>query len=87
MTCKPAAQEGNRRKSRVRPKPKKGGQRDILDAIERLTSESSGIPPSFNELAAELNITKATVQTQVRRMRESGLILPSNGTHRSIRIA
>jgi transposase len=56
-------------------------------AIRRLTKKSGGVPPSLLELAAELGVTKATAQTQVRRMRENGWILPSNGTHRNIRVA
>jgi Mn-dependent DtxR family transcriptional regulator len=61
-------------------------QRRLLKTIRQLTRKG-GVPPSLTEIAEALGVTKATVQTQVRRMRERGRILPSNGTHRNIRVA
>ncbi|MFL6427806.1 MAG: LexA family protein [Acidobacteriaceae bacterium] len=86
MTSSRVAQEGTRRKSGVIRKPT-AHQRNFLNTIRRLTRKSGGLPPTLIELAEAIGVTKATVQTHVRRMRERGWILPSNGKYRNIRVA
>lgn len=85
MTCKKDAQAGNHRKSGDGQAPTKS-QRRFLNTIRQLTRKSGGVPPSLNEIADALGVTKSTVQTHVRRMRQRDWILPSNGKHRNIRV-
>jgi DNA-binding MarR family transcriptional regulator len=86
MTSSRTAQVGTPRKSGVERKPT-ASQKHFLSTIRRLTRKSGGVPPSLNEVAQALGVTKGTVSQLVRRMRERGWILPSNGTHRNIRVA
>jgi Mn-dependent DtxR family transcriptional regulator len=61
-------------------------QMRLLKTISKLTRKE-GVPPSLSEIAEALDITKPTAQSQIRRLRELGRILPSNGKYRNIRVA
>lgn len=86
MTCFKRTQAGKGRKTEEIRKPT-ASQKRFLRTIQKLTRQSGGVPPTLNEIARALGVTKGTVSQLVRRMRERGWILPANGTHRSVRVA
>jgi len=47
-------------------------QKRLLESLRKLTAESGGIAPSFEELAAELGVTHAAVRTMARNLAERG---------------
>ena len=58
-------------------------QEATFEAIRKLTAENS-YPPSFQELADELGVTRPTVCQHVRALRRKGWISQRDGVPRSL---
>lgn len=58
--------------------------RVFLDNIDQMTRENSGIPPTFDELAARMKLTKSTIAGLVKRCVERGILSHAPGRARSL---
>jgi Mn-dependent DtxR family transcriptional regulator len=60
-------------------------QADVIHAV-RAIQERTGIPPSLDEIASELEIARPTVYVLVSRVRGKGYLTTTPGKYRSIRL-
>ena len=56
------------------PYPITRPQRKLLDTLKRLTEQNSGIAPTFEELAAELGVTHASVRSMAGSLAQRGWV-------------
>ncbi|MBF0195245.1 MAG: repressor LexA [Magnetococcales bacterium] len=60
-------------------------QKRFLQKVSSFTAKH-GIPPTIQELAAELNIKGSSVYEQVQRLKAKGVLLHESGKARSLRV-
>ena len=61
-------------------------QKDVLDAIERLTKAQGGIGPTYDEIAAHMGITCNAVVQHTKRLTARGHLRRLPRAHRSMQI-
>lgn len=61
-------------------------QRELLDAIRRLTADNHGLPPTVRELCVETSTTVGDVQQKLLRMRRDGIVIWRDGKACTLRI-
>jgi DNA-binding IclR family transcriptional regulator len=79
------------RKTQVRKtiskRPVTARQTEFLKAFARLVKRNKGVSPSLEELAAEMDIKKATAQTFVRRLLANGYLVKRAGSYRNLQLS
>lgn len=64
--------------------PMTPGMAECLDAIRRLTKND--VPPSYDELCAELRVSRNPLHAMLTRMKERGLVTWEPAQARTLRI-
>jgi predicted transcriptional regulator len=60
---------------------------ECLKVFRQLLKRNPGVPPSYEELAAEMGVKKATVQGLVERLLAKGILKRRARVHRSLYLA
>lgn len=61
-------------------------QRELVDAIKRLTADADGLPPTVRELAIEIGRNVSDVAQKLERLRRDGVVSWRPGKARTLRI-
>jgi hypothetical protein len=61
-------------------------QRELVDAIKRLTAEADGLPPTVRELSTATGTNVGDVQQKLNRLRRDGVVIWKQGKARTLRV-
>jgi len=61
-------------------------QRELVDAIKRLTAEADGLPPTVRELSTATGTNVGDVQQKLNRLRRDGVVVWKQGKARTLRV-
>ena len=72
------------------PRAKSAGttekQRQLVEAIRRLTAEADGLPPTVRELSTATGTQLADIQQKLNWLRRDGVVIWKQGKARTLRI-
>ena len=60
---------------------------DILDSIERLTRVTDGIPPTYREIATDLDVQVSLIHRRLHQLRDDKRVTFRDQLSRTVRIA